>query len=72
MSASSVRRSSGRIARRGRGRLLVQRIRQRLQHRRPDVPGHATRRPARSISSAAIAVVVVLPLVPVIASTFGA
>ncbi len=38
----------------------------------PMLPAIATRRPVRSISCAAIAVVVVLPLVPVIATTFGA
>ena len=38
----------------------------------PMLPAIATRLPARSTSSAVIAVVVVLPLVPVIASTFGA
>jgi hypothetical protein len=38
----------------------------------PTLPAIATRRPARSISSAVIAVVVVLPLVPVIATSRGA
>jgi hypothetical protein len=34
-------------------------------------PAIATRRPVRSMSIAVMAVVVVLPLVPVIARTFG-
>jgi hypothetical protein len=37
-----------------------------------DVAGHRHARPARSTSRAVIAVVVVLPLVPVMASTLGA
>jgi len=37
----------------------------------PMLPAIATRRPARSTSSAVMLVVVVLPLVPVIASTPG-
>jgi hypothetical protein len=36
------------------------------------LPAIATRLPARATSSAVIAVVVVLPLVPVMASTLGA
>jgi hypothetical protein len=38
----------------------------------PMLPAIATRRPVRSISIAAIEVVVVLPLVPVMATTLGA
>ena len=38
----------------------------------PTLPAIATRRPARATSKLTIAVVVVLPLVPVMASTRGA
>ena len=50
----------------------VERVGQRLSMVGPMLPAAATRRPARSTSSAVIAVVVVLPLVPVMADTFGA